>query len=325
MNMSKDLASVGESPTASTWLTKHIERDAPRLAALLLELKQGLEEIKSKAKLLIEKVKEDMYPTKDGISYLDVKYLLLLSYCQCLVYYLLRKAEGSSVKEHPVILQLVEIRLFLEKIRPIDKRLRYQIDKLSRAANNTSLRGTHEETSGKGDALKYKPNPDMLVSKLDESVDERGVYKPPKFAPTAMHEEIDDKAKKLEERKQKEMLRKASRSAYVKDLANDLEGRPEEVKETVGVESKELSRELLKLEKRAQQEEELFVRVPLSRLEKKKLKHLKRSRNGLMGFLDDFNDDISGLMAMDDKESDPTGTRSHGKKEGKRKLKKRRR
>ncbi|MFS7955684.1 hypothetical protein Hanom_Chr07g00645521 [Helianthus anomalus] len=36
------------------------------------------------------KVKSGVYPTSDGISYLEAKHLLLLSYCQSLVYYLLR-------------------------------------------------------------------------------------------------------------------------------------------------------------------------------------------------------------------------------------------
>ncbi|KAJ0926298.1 hypothetical protein HanRHA438_Chr04g0169451 [Helianthus annuus] len=35
-------------------------------------------------------VKSGVYPTSDGISYLEAKHLLLLSYCQSLGYYLLR-------------------------------------------------------------------------------------------------------------------------------------------------------------------------------------------------------------------------------------------
>lgn len=35
-----------------------------------------------------------------------------------------------------------------------------------------------------------------------------------------------------------------------------------------------------KMERRAQEEEELFTRVPMTKMEKKKEKHLKKSRNG---------------------------------------------
>lgn len=55
-------------------------------------------------------------PTADGISYLEAKHLLLLNYCQSLVYYLLRKVKGLSIDGHPVVTSLVEIRLFLEKV-----------------------------------------------------------------------------------------------------------------------------------------------------------------------------------------------------------------
>lgn len=63
-----------------------------------------------------DQVKENQLPTADGISYLEVKHLLLLSYCQSIVYYLLRKAKGLSIDSHPVVRCLVEIRLFLEKV-----------------------------------------------------------------------------------------------------------------------------------------------------------------------------------------------------------------
>jgi U3 small nucleolar ribonucleoprotein protein LCP5 len=171
-------------------------------------MKAGLDQIRSKLQPLVQQVgnsevKDNMYATKDGISYLDVKHLLLLSYCQSIVYYLIKKAEGSSIQGHPVISRLVEIRLFLEKIRPIDKKLQYQIEKLSRAANNAPVNrisSKSEESLGmdKEDALKYRPNPDMLVSKLDQSAqDGEGVYRPPMFAPTAMDEEMNTRNKRL--------------------------------------------------------------------------------------------------------------------------------
>ena len=43
-------------------------------------------------------------------------------------------AEGRPVQDHPVIGRLVQIRAYLDKIRPLDKRLSYQLDKLVAAA-----------------------------------------------------------------------------------------------------------------------------------------------------------------------------------------------
>ena len=84
--------------------------------------------------VLSMQVREGQLATAEGVSYLEAKYLLLLHYCIHLVFYILLKAEGRSVRDHPVIARLVEIRAFLERARPIDKRLRYQMDKLLAAA-----------------------------------------------------------------------------------------------------------------------------------------------------------------------------------------------
>ena len=53
-----------------------------------------------------------------------------------------------------------------------------------------------------------------------------------------------------------------------------------QVREIIEAESVEVSRYKAKMEKRARQEEELFTRAPMTKMEKKKEKHLKKSRNG---------------------------------------------
>ena len=85
--------------------------------------------------------------TKEGISYLDTKHLLMLSYCINIAFYLLLKAEGKPVKDHPVVLRLVEIRTYIEKLRPIDKKLKYQIDKLLKMAKE-GVTGEEEDADG---------------------------------------------------------------------------------------------------------------------------------------------------------------------------------
>jgi len=78
-------------------------------------MKEGLDNVKRKIQTLTAKVK-NQDSTADGFSYLEAKNLLLLNYCQSLVYYLLRKAKGYSIEEHPVVRSIVELRLFLEKV-----------------------------------------------------------------------------------------------------------------------------------------------------------------------------------------------------------------
>ncbi|XP_057977528.1 uncharacterized protein LOC131164401 isoform X2 [Malania oleifera] len=276
--------------------------EASQLVAVLKEMKEGLDVVRSKVQALTSKVKADQFPTADGVSYLEAKHLLLLNYCQSVVYYLLRKARGLSIEGHPVIRSLVEIRLFLEKIRPIDKKFQYQIQKLTKVTEKENLNEKQTDAAQKTeDLLKYRPNPDMLVSKSNmTSEDGSGVYRPPKFAPTTMEEDKMSKQERNALRKEKHALRQAKQSAYVRELVDTIEGKPEEVREIVGHESREFTRFKEKMEERARQEEELFNRAPLTRMEKKKAKHLQKSRNGLLGLAENFYDEIRTLPIEED-------------------------
>ncbi|KAI4339774.1 hypothetical protein MLD38_024680 [Melastoma candidum] len=304
-----------------------VSRDAPQLATVLKEMKEGLDKVNARVRDLTSKVKASQFPTAEGISYLEAKHLLLLSYCQSLVYYLLRKARGLPIGGHPVVRSLVVIRLFLEKIRPIDKKLQYQIQKLTTAGtvstDNAVLKEDAANASQKSeDLLKYRPNPDMLASKVDSGSDVDDVYKPPKFAPALMEEEKKSRQERNAWRKERQTLRQASQSDYVRDLMDDFEGRPEEIREVIGTESRELSQYKAKMEARARREEELFTRAPLTRMEKKKAKHLMKSRNGLLGLTDSFYDEVKTLPLADDVDDKMTGFDGDS---GMRKMKRRKR
>lgn len=64
------------------------------------------------------------------MEYLDIRNELFLMYLSYLTYYLLLKVHGVSVEKHPVIDRLLEIRLLLDKAKPIENKLQYQISKL---------------------------------------------------------------------------------------------------------------------------------------------------------------------------------------------------
>lgn len=55
-------------------------------------------------------INDEKNDIKNGIEFLEVKYHLLLDYCMNLNFYSLLKAKGVSVKNHPVIDRLIEIR-----------------------------------------------------------------------------------------------------------------------------------------------------------------------------------------------------------------------
>ena len=168
--------------------------------------------------------------SKDGISLLDVKNDLLLSYLQNLVFLILLKLRQSKTGspaldadetslDDLVVKKLIELRVYLEKgVRPLEDKLRYQIDKVLRAADDAERNARAAEAAAKGeesdsdseaesgseageedkamDAAKitdqnYRANLSAwkrpeAPTHVGKSTDANGVYKPTRIAPTVM-------------------------------------------------------------------------------------------------------------------------------------------
>ncbi|KAH0541466.1 hypothetical protein FGG08_004076 [Glutinoglossum americanum] len=175
-------------------------------------------------------------PPKDGISLLDTKNELLLSYLQNLVFLILVKLRNGSLSEKSqvngggeaggadsglgaeIVKKLVELRVYLEKgVKPLEGRLKYQIDKVLRAAgdaaredaqekkaNGAGNTNGHEDSEGEThhrdkiaaaplpDELSYRPNPAAFTrpaikppagSAHPNSTD---IYRPPRITPIAL-------------------------------------------------------------------------------------------------------------------------------------------
>ena len=127
---------------------KIIESDSPELKGLLEEFKEALSQANDKLLPFLTAARTgQIKQTASGMSYLEMKYNLLMSYCTFLAFYLLLKVEGKPVDNHPVIHKLTHIKTLFEKLKPLDQKLQYQIDKM---ANLT-------EAAAQGN-LAHKPN-----------------------------------------------------------------------------------------------------------------------------------------------------------------------
>ncbi|QDZ21457.1 Sas10 domain-containing protein [Chloropicon primus] len=310
-----------------------VEQDAPELSSLLSDLKSSLEEIKNVVKPALDAIKArrkgkkgsgkeaaiaDALSTvkaKEGLSFIEAKYTLMLSYCSHIVFYLLMKCEGKSVSKHPLLSRLVEIRTYLEKIRPIEKKMNYQVQKL--VAQATRKPG---DSAGGEDPLKFRPNPKSLLgSAQGEEAEEEGLdgaYVPPKIAP--MHYAEDDDLENDEDedfedpekqaRMKRRMLKakshekkRALRNEYVQHLVSELGEQPEEIgtdgQTQAGSGSAFAKREEMRMKARGEQEEELFTRAPMTKMEKKRLQAAKRA--GITGSTISILDDLGATDIAD--------------------------
>lgn len=130
-----------------------IQEDIPEALRLLVEMNNSVNQVTDLVESMLQKVKSGQISTEHGLSFLTVKYHMLLNYLINLTYVVLRKCSGKLLKfeyvtvqlfsiffvgrtidRDPSIDRLIEIRTVLEKIRPIDYKLRYQIDKLVKTA-----------------------------------------------------------------------------------------------------------------------------------------------------------------------------------------------
>lgn len=102
-----------------------VSEESPELVGLLEEFKTHSTEIEL-LEPLMNKL-EQKQTISEGGRFLQYKYSLLVQYCMYVAFYLRLKARGISVKDHPVIEELLRLRQVLERIEPLEHKLRFQI------------------------------------------------------------------------------------------------------------------------------------------------------------------------------------------------------
>ncbi|TFK86246.1 hypothetical protein K466DRAFT_550694 [Polyporus arcularius HHB13444] len=153
--------------------------------------------------------KQSELDTREGISLLSLKHHMMLSYLQSLSLLTARRAIGHSLSERSPpqapfsakdrpprgsgagdrVDAAVEARVVMEKVKVLEGRMKYQIDKLVRIAEE----GDSANKNIANDPLAFRPNPQALMDQGSEDEDEEGgavdrddrdgVYRPPKLAP----------------------------------------------------------------------------------------------------------------------------------------------
>ncbi|KAJ8972596.1 hypothetical protein NQ317_002323 [Molorchus minor] len=247
-------------------------KDLPQALVLLNEMNSSAQHVACLVDNMIQKVRKGELSTDQGLSFLEMKYNMLLSYLINLTYVVLRKCSGEKIEGDPCIDRLVEIRTVLEKIKPIEHKLKYQIDKLVK----TAVTG-----SGADDPSTFKANPGNLIGQIDEDSESEeseqdkgkgenkyGVYVPPKLS--AVHytggESAQDRSKRLQEKTKKHALS----SSIMQDLREEYLGTPIEI--SGGSRAQQMiSKEQ---QQRQEYEEEYMTRLPVSKADKHRQRRL---------------------------------------------------
>ncbi|CAM9121922.1 unnamed protein product, partial [Bubo scandiacus] len=107
---------------------------AAEALALLEALRGQVAEVTEHALRLLRRVRGGQLRTEKGPSLLGLRPQTLLHYLQDLGLLLGAKVRGRSLGGATPLPRLLESRLVLEKLRPLERRLKYQVEKLLRAA-----------------------------------------------------------------------------------------------------------------------------------------------------------------------------------------------
>ncbi|CAG9327822.1 unnamed protein product [Blepharisma stoltei] len=201
--------------------------------------------------------------SSDRISYMDLKSNLLLDYCINYAHnlYLNTKEQSSPEK----VKHLVKLKCLMERIKPLDIKVQYQLDKISQGNLDSEL--------------KFKPNPKEMDSQL-HITEKSDVYKAPKFQ-AAIYEEKGGK----EERDEKRLKEKLKRSYLIQSLKEEIGDEPVEIKTG-------RSKRLREIEEAQQEyEEENFTRVQITKKERILRKKLQKKD-------EEEEENISGFMRL---------------------------
>jgi len=165
----------------------NVYKEFPKVLKDIEESTAQLETLVDNLKL---EVKSGKLNSKEGISLLDVKNQMMLNYISNVVYVIAKKLHGLSIEEDSAIVRLVEIRTVLERVRPLEQKLKYMMEKLVK----TALTGVGNEN----DPTHFRANPENMAANMagseseseDESFRQKGrevwSVRPTKSCPHAL-------------------------------------------------------------------------------------------------------------------------------------------
>uniref|UniRef100_A0A8R1XPV5 Neuroguidin n=1 Tax=Onchocerca volvulus TaxID=6282 RepID=A0A8R1XPV5_ONCVO len=238
---------------------------------------------------------------RDGISLYEVKNRDLLAYTRDLIYLMYQMSNGNSIQGDPAIERLVYLRTILERIRPIEHRMKSYVEKLILLTSDTA--STNVKTlRPHPDRLKVDDESEELESEDDGSDENASKAKSKKYVPPklmAVHYNEDEE--EMEERKIQRARRRALQSSLIQDLRAQYSEAPEEFQDDSIVKRKKQE----DIEKR-KYEEDYLIRLQMT----KKEKHNKKIQNR-QDILDELLH-FGSYMAMKDIEKGSDNTASHG-------------
>ena len=227
--------------------------DNQRYSQIISECLKASSEALNEIKKFKEFSKETIPKTEDGISFFDVKNHEMLAYLTNLSYLMAKMSVGESIENDASVNRLIKARVVLEKMKPIEGKLRPQVDRLI---------GAKSAKTGES-SLRARPDQFIVSDKEDDDTEnEDAEEKPKKYVPPKIHAlQYDGDAQEKEARNLERAKRRAVQSSLIRDLRAQYSEAPEEVFDEFRAKESKTEKE------RRQYEEANFVRLQLTKKE----------------------------------------------------------
>ncbi|CAL4086289.1 unnamed protein product [Meganyctiphanes norvegica] len=285
-----------------------IASDLPHGTSLLSDLEVNIKSVTGSINGFIEKVKDGEVNTAQGMSLLELKNQTFLSYLANLSHVVVQKLSGAKLEGSAAVERLVELRLVLERLRPLEDKLRYQIDKHVKFAASSNDENQDDPLLLKGNldnigSSSEDEDEDKAEEKKEKGKDKDRIYKVPKIVQT--HYPGEESKNDAAEKTRKRLLN----SSTLRDALYEHTEDPEVVYNTDTLKRKAIE-ERRKIET---YEEDNFVRKQLSKRKRAELRAI--TTLGTMG------SEILGFSNLDGLEGNSSGPPNKKKKTSKSKGK----
>jgi len=246
-------------------LADSINQDAKQVINIIENLKNKLETFDTDT------------TDQEGISLLHLKNVMMVDYMTNLLYLTMKKTQGKSILDDQAIERIVENRTVMEKMRPMEKKIKYQMDKFIRLADSST--DENASAAAANDPLHFKPNLQSLVGDEDdedEDTDDEEAgqdatkkdkkYVVPKHVPTLPDDELT--RQELESEATQKAKKKTLSKSIMDDLKRQYMDNPEE---EFNHADQMKAKHIAEMRERTRYEEDNYMRLPeLSKKEKHK-------------------------------------------------------
>lgn len=152
------------------------KKDSPEFDGLVQDFQQNLEESKTLLEPILDYVKTNHLPSLPIFEFVATKNNLILTYCSNVSFYLVLKAQRSSIKNHPLVKRLVQMRQLLQQLQEkYDRVIKPQLEKLLqdiREGHEIKFTDSSKKVAKKSKKLQLLRTMDADVKKKTESDDE---------------------------------------------------------------------------------------------------------------------------------------------------------